>query len=584
MRDSSKLLTAAVLTAALALSAPQVFAHASVVSSTLQPGAALATCPNMVEMEFSEDVNPQSVRVILMAGSSGKTEPCPAAMMNPRVVHAEIPQQADGVYNISWKARSALDGHESEGTIPFSVGLATPRVSFLPPVGAPDPARELPPPWETLLKTIGYICLALMLGGGLFAILAWKPAVRKTRAAAGEGMQEAALPADGSWDTRVTRFLSRSASAGAVGVILSTLGLIALRSLSAGSILQGLSMREAVIFGIRIGLSVAAFAAAWSGARVLTASAWWVVSLCGFLVVITFTLSGHNAAATTPLPAIADFLHASGMSAWLGGLLPFAWMLFNASRLKDDQTVEVVTRAVRRFSRVALSSVILIGLTALYIGFLQVQTLDALFQTRYGQAILIKTALFAVLFMFGAVNELWIIPQMQEARGRDAVIKAFRRLARAVTSETVLAVLLLAAVGALTSMPPAYQTRKAEQAIGYHVSWSADRVDMIFRVAPLTVGYNELAVDLRDLRPGAEAAQPTVLFRLKPPSDGMSMGGETEVAASAEGGGRFGARGSYMSMEGAWQVEVILRRSGFNDVRHIFQVSLTAPGPTTQGN
>ncbi len=584
MREPLKLWAAAVFVAALTLPAPKAFAHANVVSSTLQPGAALATCPNMVEMEFSEDVNPQSIRVMLMMGSSGKAEPCPAAMMGSRVVHVEIPQQADGTYSISWKARSALDGHESEGTIPFSVGLSTPRVSFLPPVGAPDPARELPPPWETLLKTIGYICLALMLGGGLFAVLAWKPAVRKTRLPTGETTPKMLPTASGTWDVRVTRFLSRSASIGAAGVILSTLGLIVLRSLSAGSILQGLSMREAVIFGTRIGLSVAAFAAAWSGSRVLTASAWMVVSLCGFLVVITFTLSGHNAAAATPLPAIADFLHASGMSAWLGGLLPFAWMLFNASRQKDDETIVVVTRAVRRFSRVALSSVILIGLTAFYIGFLQVQTLDALVHTRYGQAILFKTGLFAVLFMFGAVNELWIIPQMQEARGRDAVIKAFRRLARAVTSESVLAVLLLAAVGALTSMPPAYQTLKAEQAIGYHASWSADRVGMTFRVAPLTVGYNELAVDLRDLRPGADSAQPTVLFRLKPLSDGMSMGGETEVPAAAEGGGRFGAKGSYMAMEGAWQIEVILRRPGYNDVRHVFQVSLTAPGPMTQGN
>ena len=37
---------------------------------------------------------------------------------------------------------------------------------------------------------------------------------------------------------------------------------------------------------------------------------------------------------------------------------------------------------------------------------------------------------------------------------------------------------------------------------------------------------------------------------------------------------RYTARGSFTVRDGRWNVEVVLRRVGFDDVRHIFQLDI----------
>jgi hypothetical protein len=93
---------------------------------------------------------------------------------------------------------------------------------------------------------------------------------------------------------------------------------------------------------------------------------------------------------------------------------------------------------------------------------------------------------------------------------------------------------------------------------------------MVLRIAPARVGDDEFGVDITDKRPGAADVPPTVLLRLTMVDHGTT----TQVEATHSQGLRYTARGSYLSMAGHWQVEVILRRSGFDDVRHTFDLDL----------
>ena len=53
----------------------------------------------------------------------------------------------------------------------------------------------------------------------------------------------------------------------------------------------------------------------------------------------------------------------------------------------------------------------------------------------------------------------------------------------------------------------------------------------------------------------------------------MDMGTQQVRATSADGL-RYSARGSYFPMTGPWELEVIIRRTGFNDVRRIFELEI----------
>jgi uncharacterized membrane protein len=281
-------------------------------------------------------------------------------------------------------------------------------------------------------------------------------------------------------------------------------------------------------------------------------------------MLLTFSLQSHGAALGSTLATILDWLHLVAMAAWLGGLLPLAFLL--GSVPQRDAERMVLTKLVPRFSRVALVSVATLTLTGLYSALLHVRSLEALTATRYGQVLSLKSGFFAVLLGLGAVNLLALSPRLHQAR--SATVYWLRRTVRA---ELLIGLLVLLAAGVLTGVAPAFEALEAQRRQGWLETAQVDDVQMVLRVAPAQVGENEVGIDLVDQRPGAAKVEPQVLLRLT--MTGMDMG-TTQVEALPQAGGRYTARGSYFTMAGLWQVEVILRRAGFNDVRQVFDLPI----------
>ncbi len=136
------------------------------------------------------------------------------------------------------------------------------------------------------------------------------------------------------------------------------------------------------------------------------------------------------------------------------------------------------------------------------------------------------------------------------------------------------------------SLSPAYTALQAEKKMGFHQAYREGQVQIDFRIAPDVVGQNEFGVDVQDNRPGANQAPPTVLLRFRMLMEGMDMD-VTQVTATPSVSQRYILKGSYMSMSGTWQVEVIVRRPGFDDVTHTFTIDLrdqnVESGPINDG-
>jgi copper transport protein len=252
------------------------------------------------------------------------------------------------------------------------------------------------------------------------------------------------------------------------------------------------------------------------------------------------------------------WLHLAAMTVWLGGLP----MLFLAIR-QGEVPASVL---VPRFSEAALISVGLLIATGVYNAFAYVKSGEALIATTYGRALLAKTGIFAILYILGTINLFYLSPRLYE-EGNDAR----SALGRTVRIEMALGLLLLLAVGVLAGVAPAYEALQAHQEQGIIETAGVDNVDMLVRVAPANAGDNEIGVEFTDKRPGANTVAPEVLLRLT--SLSMNMGTQQVEAISADGL-RYTARGSYFPMTGPWELEVIIRRSGFNDVRQTFELEI----------
>ena len=188
------------LLAWLALPVVPVQAHAQLLSSNPAPGQVLDSFPGVAELSFSETLDMRTARAQLHNASGeliaeGKLRLDPA---KPRTLLVDLPKQPDGVYSLDWRVVSAVDGHDTSGTIAFSVGLSSPKASLLAPPGTPDPAADLPPGAEVILRGLAYGCIALLLGSALFAVLVWRPAYSAAFAAANAEAFAAGQPPDGS--------------------------------------------------------------------------------------------------------------------------------------------------------------------------------------------------------------------------------------------------------------------------------------------------------------------------------------------------------------------------------------------------
>jgi copper transport protein len=540
----------------LAWPATIALAHANLIRSDPAAGAALVSPPQAIVLEYSEALDPAFTSVELLDAQSGVVVRGPGVIdpAQPRVLRLALPTLPDGVYSASWKARSATDGHVSQGMVSFSIGAASPPASLLPPVGAPDPATALPPAGDALFHSFNALAAAVVVGSLFFGVLIWRPTLRRWAAA------------DQTIDGTATELLKRLAWIGAGGLFLATMGLLLVQAAlaSQGSFWNSLSQmatsRTGMLDGARLVLlvGIALFLgrpAPVGGQRAWT---WWMAVALGVGMLLTFSLQSH-AAAGPPVAILLDWVHMAAMSAWIGGLLPLMLVL-RLTRGQLSQSVALpLDKLVPNFSRVALLSVSTLALTGAYSALPHVRTLEALLDTTYGRALIVKLALVGLLLALGAVNLLFLSPLL-----RRAIERAARWLQHSVRTELTLGLLVLLTVGVLTTVAPAFDALAMQRSLGFRQTVQQNHVKMVVRIAPAKVGDNEFGVDVFDKRPGADAVPLTVLLRFSM----VGHSGTTQVEAVHLTGPRYTARGSYLSMSGRWQVEVILRRSGFDDVRH----------------
>ena len=189
--------------------------------------------------------------------------------------------------------------------------------------------------------------------------------------------------------------------------------------------------------------------------------------LIGSLAAAAFAASlawaGHGAATEqVPFDALhlpADILHLLATGAWLGGLVPLALLLAEASCAGTSDAVAVARAATLRFSTLALTSVGTLLVTGIVNTWFLAGTIPALIGTLYGQLLLVKVTLFVAMIALASRNRRRFIPSLTAVAGDAAVrLRAVLQLRRNVLTEASLGVFVLAVVGIMGILPPGLHT------------------------------------------------------------------------------------------------------------------------------
>ncbi|QCX77715.1 Copper transport protein YcnJ precursor [Streptomyces sp. YIM 121038] len=434
-------LVSAVLGAVLATAAP-ADAHAALTGSDPKRGAVVAKAPDQVSLTFSEKVamSDGSVRVLDPAGKradTGKTTDLGSTTYGVKLK----PGLPDGTFTVAYQVVSA-DSHPIAGAFTFSIG-------------APSDTKVALPDQEvggglvgTLYDTARYLSYAgfiVVVGGAAFVLGCWprgagvRPLQRLVvsgwLALTGATLATLLLraPYTGSGKLADAFDLAKlgdvlQTKTGAA--LVSRLLLLAAAALFIAVLFGAYDKREDpkekrdLAFGLAVGGGVVAIGIAATWALAEHAS------------------TGIQAGLAMPV----DVLHLLAVAVWLGGVVALLLCLYRAPLIDAS--------AVRRFSGVAFGSVVALAGTGLYQSWRQVGSWTALVETDYGQLLLIKIGLVAVLVGIASVSRRWTGRILAEAGGlapEAAATAVVEQRTRATTAKNATAGKNATAKGASTN-------------------------------------------------------------------------------------------------------------------------------------
>lgn len=419
-------LLAVVLTvAALTLLAGPAQAHNELLKTSPADGSTVTHLPAQAQMQFEETLVPADLTV--QVGSDRL--PVAAVPGDQHAVTFDLSSVKPArTLLVTWTVVDSHDGHRSGGSLRWHVKEAAASVDES--AESVPTAPRLLRPLELTSKIVGYLAMALLVGGLLFLALLWPEGAVTTRVRAVLGS---------------TVVAGTLASIGAVAVVLwrrsgQPVGdALATDYGRAGTSMVLIWLLAAVVVAAVLQLDrTAVRGIAWRISAVLVSAG-------------LIRVAGMNAHATQGndrlLGIAADFLHLTAVSAWVGGLVMLSVCLLPRGELGEIEAV------VPKFSRVAQISVLMIVSSGLLLLWDISRGIDGFWGTHYAHVLVLKLSLFSLVMLAAMKSKRWVETTLAEAvaaHRRTAV----RSLAASVAAETVLVLAVLSAASVLVTSSP----------------------------------------------------------------------------------------------------------------------------------
>lgn len=449
MREGERVLRRVLLAVASLLlivlgTASPASAHAALRATDPEDGTILQRAPRTLTLTYTESVGllTDSFRVYDPENHRLSTGPADHAPGRADTVRVPLPaRMAKGTYVVAWRVVSA-DSHPVSGALTFSVGERT-ATTATAPVRTEDPTTIS---LYNIARYLAYLAVTLVLGAATF--IAWcRPPQRS--------------------------LLRPLVVAGVTALLGSTLALLVLRgpyeegtATEFSSLGRTLTTRPGELLVARLALLLLAVVLGLvlrrrPVPRPLAVAAGAILAVA---LALTWSAAEHaSAGIQVPLAIASATLHLLATAAWLGGL---------AALLLTLRAPAVPPQVVTRFSRLALTSVIVLVVTGVYQSWRGLGTWQALTDTTYGRVLLAKLVAVGVLLVAAGWSRRWtgrlstaaeapVPPALASERPVDVPDLPVRHLRRTVLAEAAVGVVVLVLTTLLTSTLPG---RAAEEA------------------------------------------------------------------------------------------------------------------------
>ncbi|EWH22916.1 copper transporter [Bacillus haynesii] len=518
------------------------FAHAYIVNSTPAENQELKKAPAEIKIEFNEAIQKgfHSITVRNSSGErvdSGKTEIDP---QNAKIMTVKLKSKIkDDIYSAEWRAVSA-DGHPVSGTIPFSIG----NIQGGLPKDQQNQASGLPAADTVIERVLLYTGFSLFIGAALFQLVWHRP--------------------ENGWPGDKRRRLKRIKNAallltGAAIIIQLPLQTKANAGVSWRGAFQPSLLQETLLNTTGgmlwlINIAIIALLVFCSNRKGLKSAILSLFLFAGLLFVKS--LDGHAASTSAGYMTTAmNFIHLNAASIWTGGLAMFV-LFFGKDWLKSDKSL--IWETIRRFSPWALVSAGLLIFSGLFNSFFIVHTLDNLFGTAYGKALLVKSALVLLMIGLGAFHYFRFRKAPKQQGGRS------------MKAEWAVGLLILLTTAVFTNIPsppaplpqPFSETKELTE--GNTLS---------LRISPNMPGSNTFEVTVRNRK--GDVVKDIQKIELTVEKTGLFADDkESTFSLSKNKDGVFQTKNLNLNEDGIWKIRVHGLTASFEEIRTVFNAKI----------
>lgn len=615
-----------------ALTTQLVSAHATLIKADPAPNSLVPVAPQQIVLTFDEpiDLTFSTIEVYDQALARYDATRPSTLPGDPKQIRVPLKAMPDGTYTVAWKVLSAADGHITRGNYAFSVGKVTANIATTSESAASETAPiSIFARWMELLSILALVgaiffretvltySLRAVGGDETLGRTRWQQlATAALGLALASELLRLVLQANSATDTVNLSGISQFLFDTRLGwiwlwrfMLVAMLGFLLLRvKPRVALLLSALSFLLLVFlyFGglgndaslDALGKIAGAFIASWNSNGALhhlvvlgspflvffvigayrDEKTWrFMLAFLSLATLATLSLGGHSAAlGDFSFALIADWLHLTAVSFWVGGLLSIAWVITPVWRVQtQDQARAWLGVLIPRFSFVALVSVGVILITGLYASVQQIPSLDALVQTLYGESLVVKIALFLVMLALGGFH----LTVTRKRIGAPSILRDFRAL---IAIEAAVGVLVIAIAGYMTLSAPARATILATQYAQQQLPKPTGLI-LFSRPAPdLYLSLNANATD------NPQSFDALVTDANKQPAKNVLRViyeftlldqdvGATRVNVDTGSQGHYVTSGNYLTFPGLWRVRVIIRRGGVEDIATEFPIYREGP-------
>lgn len=448
--------------AMLLLPAAPASAHAAVVASSPAQTSVIGFSPTEITVTFSEPISIVAGKVLVFAPDGKRIlTGDPVVTGTTLRIPVRVADRPLGTYLVSYRVVSA-DSHPIASGYTFSVGAPS-AVAPTVPDGAVHRSVAVAIP---AAKYLGYAGLVLLIGPAMMLALLWPRRLSRRGPTRTVHVGLALL----SVTTVAGIWLQAPYSSGASAL-----------NVSFAELRQVLSTTFGVVMLLRLGVLAAVAAllpAVLRGqAGRARAAALAVLSVAGLA---TWPLAGHaGASPLPPVSVVAAVIHLAAMALWLGGLVTLVGFLLPRAH---PRTLAIILPV---WSRWAVGAVVWLIGGGIIQALVEVRTVAQLTDTTYGQFLMIKTGLLALVLTAASVAHRIV-------RRRTASEQSPRRLRRTVGFEAATAAVVLVVSSLLVQTTPARSTsvEAAAAAKGVAGTLNSELFTLQFDVYPVQLGEN----------------------------------------------------------------------------------------------